>query len=419
MTYYVATTGSDQNSGLSRTRPWLTIQKAANTMQHGDTTIVLAGTYDERVSVSRSGAAGKPITFEADSGASVVTRGFQITGSHIQVVGFEITNHNTTDPSFYGVYVVGSNNLISQNYIHDLCADGIKLSGNGERNSASTSHNSLVDNRLVHCEMAGIHVEGQDNLVQGNDISATAQYPANCPRRNGADADGMRFFGSGQIMRGNYIHDIRWGTPENPDPHDDCFQTWGPASNITIERNLCVWPATSESTINQVSMIESRDGLSTNITYRNNIFVDMRQGINVHGANAIKFFNNTFDHILQEAVILRKAPNSQIVNNIFYDVGNGSDSYVCTDDASQSGLLITTNDQYMPSGLPGTYCSNASHLTLDPLFADPTRLDFHLRPNSPMINAGATLPSVTNDYYGKTRPHGNRYDIGAIESSPN
>jgi hypothetical protein len=41
--------------------------------------------------------------------------------------------------------------------------------------------------------------------------------------------------------------------------------------------------------------------------------------------------------------------------------------------------------------------------------------DFHLQSNSPAINAGQTLPSVTVDFEGTTRPQGLGYDIGAFE----
>src|SRR5438034_10559155 len=57
-TYYVAPTGSDSNPGTSAA-PWRTIQKAANTLNGGDTVIVNAGTYNERVQVLTPGSAGK------------------------------------------------------------------------------------------------------------------------------------------------------------------------------------------------------------------------------------------------------------------------------------------------------------------------------------------------------------------------
>lgn len=68
--YYVAPTGSDSADGSSGT-PWLTMQKAANTMVAGDTTIVRDGTYLESilglVFNFADGTAGNYITLKAEN----------------------------------------------------------------------------------------------------------------------------------------------------------------------------------------------------------------------------------------------------------------------------------------------------------------------------------------------------------------
>jgi hypothetical protein len=415
LTYYVAPTGSDSNDGRSRVTPWATVGKAASTMIGGDQVIVAAGTYREVVRVVTSGTGVYPITFQADTGAIPVVGGFQIVASYIKVIGFEITNHNLTAPDGYGIYLVGSHGYIANNYIHDLYFECVMMSGDGDPNSAGTSNNVLINNRFLHCEMAAAHIEGRNNLVEANDVAGTLQYPTGGPVRAGADADALRFFGTGHIFRRNYIHDIDYGTSENPTAHVDCFLTWGPAANITIERNFCVWPLNDGNADNEVAMLESKGGPASGITFRNNVFVQMRQGINVSGASAISVLNNTFVGIAQEGVILHAAPSSQIINNIFYAVGSGQDSYVCADAVSQASLQVAANDQFVPGGSPGTYCGNLPHVTLDPLFVNAAGRDFHLRSNSPLIDLGVTLPQVTNDYDGVRRPQGPRYDVGAFE----
>jgi hypothetical protein len=54
VTYYVSTSGNDSNAG-TLAAPWRTIQKAANTVQPGDTVQVRAGTYNEVVTLKTSG----------------------------------------------------------------------------------------------------------------------------------------------------------------------------------------------------------------------------------------------------------------------------------------------------------------------------------------------------------------------------
>jgi hypothetical protein len=63
-TYYVSTSGSDNNPG-TLAAPWLTIQKAANTATAGATVYVFGGVYTEIVSFPNSGTAKAPITFQS------------------------------------------------------------------------------------------------------------------------------------------------------------------------------------------------------------------------------------------------------------------------------------------------------------------------------------------------------------------
>ncbi len=44
-TYWVATGGSDADSGNAWTKPWATLQHAVDTIAPGDTILVQAGTY--------------------------------------------------------------------------------------------------------------------------------------------------------------------------------------------------------------------------------------------------------------------------------------------------------------------------------------------------------------------------------------
>ncbi len=406
-TYYVAPAGSDANSGLSRTSPWKTIQHAANSLQPGDTAIVTAGTYAERVIISNPGTSSAPILLEADAGATAVMQGFEIEASYVTVVGFEITTQ-ANDWNGFGIYLTGngiSGITIQNNTIHDLCRDGIFLDTN-------VGNNIVVRNNLIYrASMSGINVDGLGATVDGNEIWGTQQYPrlaggvtASCADQQGADADGIRFFGSNHVIKNNYLHDIQWGTTINPDPHIDCFQTWGIASgsggvtsNILITGNRCVWPYTSDSTDNEISAIEALNGSTTSgITYSYNVFSDMRNGVVIGaGVGTVVFDHNTADHILDEASLqypVATGSTSAITNDIFYDCGEGSDSF-----ASGSGFAIGNDDCIMRGGSDcGTYPTNYSHVSIDPQFASDgsgstpwLNADYHLQPSSPEQSMGA------------------------------
>ncbi len=424
LVFYVAPGGSDANSG-SAGAPWLTIQHAVNALLPGQQAVVAAGTYSERVTISSSGTAVLPIVLQAAAGADVKMLGFNVSGSYWTVSGFDVSTQ-TNNGNGYGIHITGSAtyDTVQNNYIHELCHDGIFM-------EPTVSHISAIGNRIWRAEMAGININGVYALVQGNEIWETQQVPVNlggiysgCSTPSGADADAMRFFGQHHDIRSNYLHDIYYGTSSNPNPHVDCFQTWGSSAmtvdDILIERNWCRWPAASTSIDDEVSMLEGLNGPVGTVTYRNNVFADMRQGINigVH-VSALQVLNNTWDHIVEEAVIFsdKRSAADQVINNIFYDVGSGGDSYACIPAGSPT---IATNDFFMPAGGVGTYCSNAPYISVDPVFvnygdATGAGADYHLQSASPVKDNGTTLAGVVDDYDGTARPIGPSYSLGAFE----
>ena len=66
-TYYVSPAGNDSNNGTSQASAWKTLAKINNTaLQPGDTVLFKRGAiWRESLTVKTSGAAGKPITFDA------------------------------------------------------------------------------------------------------------------------------------------------------------------------------------------------------------------------------------------------------------------------------------------------------------------------------------------------------------------
>jgi hypothetical protein len=106
------------------------------------------------------------------------------------------------------------------------------------------------------------------------------------------------------------------------------------------------------------------------------------------------------------------------VNNLFFDVGRGGDSYLGLNVPGDP--TVATNVHHMRSGTPGTYGSTAPFIDVDPLFvnagdATGAGADYHLQLASPIKDSGTTLASVPVDYDGVARPLGAGYSIGAFE----
>ena len=72
--FFVSPNGNDANRGTIQ-EPFRTIQKAAGSVQAGDTVFVRGGTYRETVRPAHSGAAGKPIVFQAYKKENVIVSG--------------------------------------------------------------------------------------------------------------------------------------------------------------------------------------------------------------------------------------------------------------------------------------------------------------------------------------------------------
>lgn len=415
-TYYVATSGNDTNPGTSRDAPLKTIQKAADKMASGDTCFVLPGSYNERVQITRSGASGQPIVYQAEGTA--ITQGFTIDAGYIHIVGFEITDTQDHATNGTGVTVNGNYCEVRSNYIHDTTRVGILLYYTSSRDSSSVSNCTVSGNRIYRAGRAGIEINGRNHLIENNDISRTLQYPTKWVNYgSGMDADGILFHGSGHTIRKNWIHDILMSDPENKDPHIDCFQTWGPAYNILFEQNFCDNPNDEMQGI----MISASETPVRNLLVKNNIIKAFRL-LNIWNCENISIMNNTFTSELSYqgasgyGIELHSSPNAKVKNNLFYNVGRHSYSYLYKDSASETGLDVGYNCHYMSDGTPPAGSPSPNDLwQVDPKLVNISANDFHLQSGSPLINVGVTLSEVANDYDGVTRPQGIGFDIGAFE----
>lgn len=415
--YYVdGLLGSDSNPG-SKTEPWKTIEKAANTITSGDAVIVMGGTYPERVQVTRSGSPGASITFQAEG--VVITNGFTIKADYIIVRGFEVTDTPDSFEDGVGIYVQGRYCILENNYIHYATRGGIML--------YDSSNCVVLNNRLYRNSQYGIRLHGQSHLVEGNEIWGTIQYHPKWinPPSSTVDADGIRFFGSAHTIKRNYIHDISYNDPENIDPHIDCFQTWdGPdfeaGHDIIFEQNICV-------NLEANGFYETGKGFmlsdAKNLVIVNNL-IRSYFGIFSDNSSNLTIVNNTFAYDLRLArsddwtsgVVFYTTPGSVITNNIFYDFNNLNINI--QDSSSRNGLTIGSNLAFRSDGANLDDTSSSENLwNINPEFVDPHMGDFHLRPESPAINTGETINIVTNDLDGVSRPQGDGYDIGAYEYS--
>ena len=413
--YYVdGTIGNDANRGTEELLPWQTIQKAANTIVAGDKVIVKAGTYEERVTESTSGSSGNLITYQANSGDTVICRGFTISGHYIIIDGFDIDSNTDNWTTGVGVYISSDYVTVKNCYIYQCPWGGVEC-------TSDSSYCKIQNNEFYYNGQRGVRISGDHHLVENNEISHTVQYHSEGWPGSGADADGILFFGGYHTMRGNYIHDINPNDPEQVDPHIDGFQTYGGANNCTIEKNHIVLPYIEAAWIqledadhltirNNITdcgyMSASASGSHSNsyITIVNNTILGRLNYYTSGYPNGINVWNTTGSVIKNNITINFKSYQSSDAHHIYlYNNTNLQNDYNCT---------YNTDGSNCP-GAPGAQAHDL--WKTDPKFFNFSGGDYHLQSDSPCIDSGTTLPEVTDDFDGNSRPYGAWYDIGAYE----
>jgi Protein of unknown function (DUF1565) len=192
--YYVSTTGTDSNDG-SAAHPWATIQHASNLAQPGWTVHVAPGTYDVSSFVtSTSGAASARIRFISDTkwGAKIVGSGtgiiWEVDGSYIDIVGFDITGPNRVGIMIGWSGSGSGNDHILNNNIHDLTISGGCTSTGGAAIATSflpwgSGSNWILGNRVANigasmigtCNtVQGIYMGTANDIVENNIVSGVA-----------------------------------------------------------------------------------------------------------------------------------------------------------------------------------------------------------------------------------------------------
>ncbi len=427
-TYYVAPNGNDGHDGLAPSYasgsngPLKTITKGAALLAAGDTLYLRSGTYQETVSMSRSGASGNRITIAGYPGETAVIDGnwslptstwgalFQVTGSHVTVRDLEIKNSN-----WMGLVLSGAYSEAMNIYSHHNMEQGILLSGNY----------TIADRcRVYYNAMRNEYGRGYPNGGWGTGISAArglVSYAAirNCIIWNNWGEGLSTFESDHSTLEDNIVFDnqtniyisdatnclcqrnLVYSTPDNICSNSSGLQCgimmgdekYNPkSSNNTIINNLCIgnklnfywWPG-------------NQGGGMVSATIANNTFVNSvyRAGIDIRSGSH---------------------SNSQFRNNIVVQEGSLPVASVGT----KSGFIFSNN---LWSKTAPTNVTGGGDVVGDPLISKTGRiLPAELKPDyfkitaaSPAVNSAVVLMNVKDDYFGSIRD--NQPDIGAHEFS--
>ncbi|QQS36065.1 MAG: right-handed parallel beta-helix repeat-containing protein [Ignavibacteriales bacterium] len=392
--YYVSTTGSNSNNGLTSSTAFATLQYAADQVEAGDSVFVLIGTY-VGFDIRTDGSQSNRITFKAESENVIINErntttpdGINIeNGSWIVIDGFTVI-----DQPRAGIRIVLSDNVTIKN---NVCADNYRwgiFSGFAddlriENNSCSNSEDEhgiyvsnsgdrpvIINNHSFNNNGCGIHMNGDISMGDDGIIS---------------DA----------VVAGNIIHGNGLGG--------------GSAINM--------------------------DGVQDSKVFNNIIYNNFATGIAMYQIDGgepsknNKIFNNTVimpTNGRWGVLVVNGSTGNTLYNNILINYHSFRGS-ICMDNESKTGftsdyniLVNRLSDDDGSSNMSLTswqsmgYDMNSQISVAENLiFANPTGNDYHLLQNSQATNTGTSLVNsvVLTDKDGVTRPQGSGYDIGAYE----
>jgi hypothetical protein len=201
-TYYISPNGSDSNSGTSTDSAWKSFKRAWQTLQPGDTLLVMDGTYTEPLQPNvRNGQPGSPITIKAVNDGQAVIDG---QGREIPIRIGENWGPNGMVGDWYVL-----EGLVARN--GGLSAIRIEKGNHNVLRRMSAYDASPDDNSAT----LGI-LWSNDNLVEDCVVAGTGRYMIDI------------FSSSGNTVRRCFTQWERW------DGRNFCGVTWPNGNNVGV-----------------------------------------------------------------------------------------------------------------------------------------------------------------------------------------
>lgn len=443
---HVSTAGSDSNTGQTEATAWRHISYAAQRATAGMVVIIHGGSYaSDFLRPAKSGSsATNRIVLMADPGETVT-----------------ITSHGGADwePNI---------GLFGKSYV---VIDGIKSSVGGPTEPIVHLDSASHHNALVNLEISNRWLwvaYGHHNLFQGNYLHDSGSASGDggggagitlyraAANRNIVQYNTMRRIAHdcGLILSGgsynqwmNNVHDCRWGLGWEVVSDNGVAGTYNlfegnEVMNVATEYTSSVYKPGIEVSGDYTTVRRNviRDGGQSD---SHGIEISSQRGVG--GKNNLIYNNTIYRNKGMGVVVFGHAQQTSnvIANNIiYYNNAEGSPG-VCNnrtihmagkytgtvvhhnqilfkrDGVEHPSLAIIARDHTPPCLSVSAADTNWSayfekNYAVTPGFVDEERLDFHLTPNSSLIDKGVVIPDST---WGALSYKGSAPDIGAYEYS--
>ncbi|WP_051859682.1 right-handed parallel beta-helix repeat-containing protein [Streptomyces xanthophaeus] len=413
-TYFVSPSGNDSNAGTSTQAPFRTLQKAADSVEPGDTVSIMNGTYSERsessnvLTIKRSGLPGAPITFTAHPGHHPVIHpvkawnGISVYGaSYISIKNLEVKGNNAA------LTLAGAERESKKG---DPTYNTNCIAVEKNRSTGALSHHIEVTSNEVHdCAGGGISAIDSDHVtISGNHVYGTSWYAVYAT--SGISVLTPRDVGGGDAgtykirVTGNRVHDnetkIKW-------EKCGCYSD-GNGIIIDTLKGDADHPAYSGRVLvaNNLSYDNGGSGIHS---YKSQHVDIVHNTAYANGRSTrMESYANIFAH---------DSTDVRLLNNIAYGRPGQATN-------SKSRNVDVTYDYNVYFGGKAPEVQGTNDVIADPELAKTgtgADADFRLREGSPAAGSGTPFAAVTTDFTGARRASGTpdrgAYGFGAKSSS--
>lgn len=413
ISYFVSPTGDDGNLGTI-TRPWRTLQRAADMVAPGDTVYLRGGIYHQYVDLNISGAPGQYITFRVVPGETAVLDGlgagwdygFNLHDyvSHIRIEGLKIT-------SFPGCGLTlcdGNTHAEIRNVEISNCGTGLRIH-NGD--------DLLVEDCYIHHNGAGLIIA--PGPVHGVRILRTRAFH----NRGGSWSQGFAVeAGSGILFQGCLAEENEGDGFNSRVPRttlSGCLSRDNGGNGFALAERHCRMENCIADGNGLAGIALAAGGsyalinnLVTNCASQGDCALEVGgdagpAGTRLWLTNNIFAFNNGGVHFGPGVVFDRED------NNIYWRE-NRLDVEITLDRAD--GRTCFSSGDIVAGKWTAATGQGQHSISADPQFADPVAHNFRLALGSPGIDAGTAEQAPAVDIEGQPRPRGKGCDIGPYEA---
>jgi hypothetical protein len=321
-TYYVRTDGNNANTGLTDSAggAWLTVQKAANVMAAGDTTIVGNGTFPEIIVTKTNGSSGNPVTFQGSGATKIYSFGLDHQFNYVD--NFQVI---TGGVIYAGLRFTTNNLRMTRCYIDNLAAIPIRMiDSSGSYPAAAIWPTNVY---IAQCTITNCATSAKSIQFNGSYSTIESNYITSCKQ------DAFNIYGGNNLIQWNTVTNILWDDVNTGDPnHNDWLQTedvaagWY-ATNLTFYYNLAI--------------------------NCNSAIVQLQPNDETNNYHHLKFYNNVFIRFTFNTSA--GIPNCDWRSNVFYRcaTSNGFSSpltYYAGDAQFRSAPATNRNNAFVACG---------------------------------------------------------------------